>query len=59
MKRAFGKMTDRLTLVILVFLLLGGLILNLFLPQSIISFAILGIIIIATLYQLKKINLKL
>ncbi len=53
------KITDKLALVILLALLLGGLALNFLLPKNIISFALLGLGVIITLYQLKKINLKL
>lgn len=59
MKQAMEKITDRMVLVILLVLLLGGLVLNFLLPQNIISFALLGLGVIATLYQLKKTNLKL
>jgi hypothetical protein len=43
----------------LLILLLGGLVLNLLLPNNLISFALLGLAVIVSLYQLKKINLKL
>nr|WP_294774637.1 hypothetical protein [uncultured Flavobacterium sp.] len=59
MKQAMERFTDRMILVVLLVLLLGGLVLNLLLPQNIISFALLGLAVIATLYQLKKTNLKL
>jgi hypothetical protein len=50
---------DKTILSMLLLLLSGALIFTLILPDNIISFALVGLTIIATLWQLKKTNLKL
>lgn len=59
MKKALGVKFHKLILAMLLLLLLGALIFNLLLPESIISFALLGLTVVAVLCQLKKTNLKL
>lgn len=59
MKKAVGLSTQRLTLAILLVLLSGAFILNLLLPQNMITYAVLGMLVLATVNQLKKINVKL
>lgn len=59
MKKVLRMKTHKPILATLLLLLSGALALNLLLPENIISFAFLGVIVMAALFQLKKSNLKL
>lgn len=58
MKRTSETKANLLAVSVLLILLSVTLVFNLLSPQSIISYAVLGITLMATLFQLKKINLK-
>ena len=59
MKRIFTIQKDLLVLILLLFFAIGCLLLDHFLAQKIVSNGLLGLALLLTLFQLKKMNLKL
>jgi hypothetical protein len=59
MKRSMGVKTNIVILIILIVLLISTLVYNLLMPQNIISYALLGIVVLLAIFTLKKINQKL
>lgn len=59
MKENIRVKSSKIGLIFVMFCLLVALLINLVLQENIISFGILGILVIVAIIQLKKMNLKL